>query len=114
VEVKRLKNSAFIISTTLLERLNLTFRQSLSPLLRKTLGFSKKVSNLQMQADFFQVYYNFARPHLSLRIPLDVPVHFDGCVKRKYSLVTPAMATGITEHLWTFKELLTFRKGVIL
>lgn len=109
---KKIKKLGLSISTTLLERLNLTFRQSLSPLVRKTLGFSKKVSNLQMQADFFQVYYNFARPHLSLRIPLDVPVQFDGCVKRKYSLVTPAMAAGITGHLWTFKELLTFRKGV--
>jgi hypothetical protein len=44
---------------------------------------------------------------------LDVPVQFDGCVKRKYSLVTPDMSTGITEHIWSFKELLTFRKGVI-
>jgi IS1 family transposase/transposase-like protein len=111
---RKIKELGLNISTTLLERLNLTFRQSLSPLVRKTLGFSKKVSHLQMQADFFQVYYNFARPHLSLRIPLDIPVEFDGCVKRKYSLVTPAMAAGITDHLWTFKDLLTFRKGVIL
>ena len=110
---RKIKKLGLNISTTLLERLNLTFRQSLSPLVRKTLGFSKKVSHLQMQADFFQVYYNFARPHLSLRIPLDIPVEFDGCVKRKYSLVTPAMAAGITDHLWTFKDLLTFRKGVI-
>lgn len=111
---KKIKALGLTISTTLIERLNLTWRQSLSPLVRKTLGFSKKVSNLQMQADFFQVFYNFARPHLSLRIPLDVPLEFDGCVKRKYSLVTPAMATGITDHLWTFKEILTFRKGAIL
>ena len=64
----------------------LTFRQSLSPLVRKTPGFSKKVSHLQMQADLFQVFYNFARPHLSLRIPPDVPIKFDGCVEKKYSL----------------------------
>ncbi|OQA19054.1 MAG: hypothetical protein BWY64_01129 [bacterium ADurb.Bin363] len=66
-----------------------------------------------MQADLFQVFYNFARPHLSLRIPLDVPIKFDGCVEKKYSLRTPGMAAGITDHIWTFKELLTFRKGVV-
>ncbi len=110
---KRIKEFGLNISTTLLERLNLTFRQSLSPLVRKTLGFSKKVSNLQMQADFFQVFYNFARPHLSLRVPLDCTIKFDGCPEKKYSPITPAMATGITDHIWTFKELLTFRKGVV-
>ncbi len=56
---------------------------------------------------------NFARPHLSLRIPLQVPIKFDGCVEKKYSLITPGMAAGITDHIWTFKELLTFRKGVV-
>ena len=66
-----------------------------------------------MQADLFQVFYNFARPHLSLRIPPDVPIKFDGCVEKKYSLRTPGMAAGITDHIWTFKELLTFRKGVV-
>ncbi|MEQ8192645.1 MAG: hypothetical protein ABRQ39_32065 [Candidatus Eremiobacterota bacterium] len=110
---RRIKELGLDISTTLLERLNLTFRQSLSPLVRKTLGFSKKVSHLQMQADFFQVFYNFARPHLSLRIPLQIPIKFDGCVEKKYSLITPAMSAGITDHIWTFKELLTFRKGVV-
>jgi IS1 family transposase/transposase-like protein len=110
---KKIKELGLNISTTLLERLNLTFRQSLSPLVRKTLGFSKKVANLQMQTDFFQVFYNFARPHLSLRIPLEGSIKFDGCAEKKYSQLTPAMAAGITDHIWTFKELLTFRKAVI-
>ncbi len=109
----KIRKMGLKISTSLLERLNLTFRQSLSPLGRKTLSFSKKVSHLQMHSDFFQVYYNFSRPHLSLRTPLDVPVNFDGCVTRKYLPQTPAMRAGITDHIWTFKDLLTFRKGVI-
>lgn len=109
----KIKELGLKISTSLIERLNLTFRQSLSPLGRKTLSFSKKRSHLQMQVDFFQVYYNFARPHLTLRTPLDVPVNFDGCVTKRYFPWTPAMRAGITDHIWTFKELLTFRKGAI-
>ena len=54
--------------TSFLERLNLRIRQSLAPFGRKTLGFSKKKENLEKQTIFFQSFYNFARPHMSLRI----------------------------------------------
>ena len=52
--VKRFKQLGLKISTTLLERLNLTIRQALSPLVRKPLGFSKKRENLRKQTIFFK------------------------------------------------------------
>jgi len=64
---ERLAQLGLKISTTLLERLNLTLRQSLAPLARKTLGFSKERKNLRKQTVLFQAFYNFARPHMSLR-----------------------------------------------
>jgi hypothetical protein len=68
---ERLKHLGLKISTTLLERLNLTIRQTLSPLVRKTLGFCKKRENLRKQTTFFQAFYNFARPHIEHRKSLN-------------------------------------------
>jgi len=66
-----------------------------------------------MQVVFFQTFYNFARPHLSLRVPLEVPIEFPGCVKQKYLPMTPAVASGLTDHVWTFRELLTAKFGAV-
>ncbi len=94
------------ISTSLLERVNLTFRQALAPLGRKTLSFSKKRDNLKKQVIFFQTFYNFARPHMSLREQvIDTHERF----KQKWKQTTPAMAAGLTGHVWSFRELLTFK-----
>jgi IS1 family transposase/transposase-like protein len=92
------------ISTTLLERLNLTFRQALSPLVRKTLSFSKERSHLEQQTCFFQAFYNVARPHMSLREAITDHAHR---FEQKWRQKTPAMAAGLTDHVWTFRELLT-------
>jgi len=102
----RLTALGLSISTTLLERLNLTLRQSLAPLARKTLGFSKRRENLQAQVTFFQVFYSFARPHMSLR---DRNNNNSERFQRAYTERTPAMAAGLTDHVWTFRELLTAR-----
>lgn len=94
------------ISTTLIERLNLTFRQSLAPLARKTLSFSKERENLKKQTVFFQAFYNFARPHMSLREKISKTTEpFEQRWKQK----TPGMAAGLTDHIWTFRELLTIK-----
>ena len=69
---ERLAQLGLKISTTLLERLNLTIRQSLAPLARKTLAFSKERENLSKQITFFQAFYNFVRPHMSLREKVSV------------------------------------------
>jgi IS1 family transposase len=101
---ERFATLGLTISTTLLERLNLTFRQALAPLVRKTLSFSKERTHLEQQTHFFHGFYNFARPHMSLREQLtDTAPRFE----QKWRPRTPAMAAGITDHVWTFKELLT-------
>ncbi len=103
---ERLAQLGLKVSTTLLERLNLTFRQSLAPLARKTLGFSKDRENLRKQVTFFQVFYNFARPHMSLREKIS---ENDTPFAQKWKQKTPAMAASLTDHVWTFRELLTVK-----
>jgi hypothetical protein len=56
------------------------------------------------------VYYNFCLPHASLRQPLPVPkpTHGTGSA-RLWQPRTPAMAAGLTDHVWTLKEVLCYR-----
>jgi len=70
------------ISTSYVERQNLTMRMGMRRFTRLTNGFSKKVENLAHAISLHFMYYNFVRIHQSLR-------------------VTPAMEAGITGHLWT-------------
>src|SRR5712691_10743037 len=67
---KRLKKLGLSISTSLIERLNLTFRNSLAPLVRKSYSFCKEREQMRRRVLLFQTFYNFARPHMSLRLPL--------------------------------------------
>jgi hypothetical protein len=56
----------------------------------------------------FQAFYNFARPHMSLRLPLpEQEPHASGLIQPKWCHRTPGMAAGLTDHVWTFRELLT-------
>jgi IS1 family transposase len=75
------------ISTSYVERQNLTMRQAIKRFARLTLGYSKKLENLKAACALHFAYYNWCRIHSSLR-------------------VTPAMETGITDHVWTLRELL--------
>lgn len=75
------------ISTSLVERQNLTMRMSMRRFTRLTNGFSKKVENLQAAVSLHFAHYNFVRVHKSLR-------------------VTPAMAAGVTDQLWSIEELI--------
>jgi hypothetical protein len=70
-------------------------RQALAPLVRKTSSGCKDRERLRQRVVFFQAFANVARPHRSVRQPL--PLH-----ER-----TPAMAVDVTDHVWTFRELLT-------
>ncbi len=103
---QRYLKSGLKISASLLERLNLTIRESLAPLGRKTLSFSKKRANLKKQTIFFQAYYNFARPHMSLREKTN---ESEKLFMQKWTPDTPGMAAGLTDHVWTFRELLTVK-----
>lgn len=103
---ERFAEMGLSISTTLFERLNLTFRQALAPLVRRTLSFSKDRVRLEQQTRFFQAFYNVARPHMSLREQLaESAQRFE----QKWTQKTPAMAAGIADHVWTFRELLTVK-----
>jgi IS1 family transposase len=75
------------ISTSYVERQNLTMRMQIRRLTRLTNAFSKKLANLKAAVALHFAFYNFCRVHSSLRI-------------------TPAMAAGITEHVWELRELM--------
>ena len=77
------------INTSHVERLNLSMRLFNRRLTRLTLGYSKKLDNLRHSVALLSAFYNFCRVHNSL----------DG--------KTPAMAQGLTNRIWSFKELLT-------
>ena len=92
------------INTSYVERDNLTSRQSNGRLVRKTLSHSKKAYDLQHHLDLEDAVFNFVRPHLSLRVALPQPSN-----GRKWHQRTPAMAAGLTDHIWTLEELLSYR-----
>jgi IS1 family transposase/transposase-like protein len=112
----RLKTLGLSISTSLIERVNLTFRQALAPLVRKSYSFCKDREQMRKRVLFFQTFYNFARPHMSLRLPLPKQdLSCVGMIHLKWIQRSPAMAASITDHLWSFRDLLAikFDKSVI-
>lgn len=75
------------ISTSFVERQNLTMRMSMRRFTRLTNGFSKKLQNHIAAISLHYMYYNFVRIHQSLRC-------------------TPAMAAGVTQTLWSLDDML--------
>ena len=88
-------------STAYIERSHLTSRLFNGRQVRKTLAFSKKVAAYKAAAAWEDGYYNWVRPHKSLRLPMA------NASPRKWLQRTPAMAAKLTDHIWTVKELLT-------
>lgn len=98
------------VNTSFVERDNLTLRQSNRRLTRKTIGFSKELSWFEKQLWLSLAYYHLVVPHDSLAQPLAVPEPTRGNGSpRRWQLVTPAMAAGMTDHVWSTAELLSFR-----
>jgi hypothetical protein len=87
-------------STSYVERTHLTVRHFNGRLTRKSLAFSKALQMHTAAAAWKDLIYNFARPHKSLR-QLD-PTH----PYRLWQQRTPAMAAGLTDQIWSVKELL--------
>lgn len=105
---ERLTQLGLTISTALVERVNLTLRQALAPLARKTSSFCKDRERLRQRVVFFQAFSNVARPHMSLRQQLPLQERTcQGAFRPRWRERTPAMAAGVTDHVWTFRELLT-------
>lgn len=86
------------------ERNDLTMRQNVGRLVRKTLSFSKSVHYLQRHIALEDAVYNFVKPHRSLRRPLCE----SSDKRREWEQRTPAMAAGLTDHVWSIEELLEF------
>src|SRR5713101_4280728 len=74
------------ISTSFVERQNLTMRMGMRRFTRLTNAFSKKVDNLKAAVALHFMYYNFGRVHQTLR-------------------VTPAMEASIADHVWSIEEI---------
>jgi hypothetical protein len=76
------------VSTSFVERQNLTMRMSMRRFTRLTNGFSKKIENHGHAVALHFMHYNFVRVHKTLR-------------------VTPAMEAGLTDHVWSMEELVS-------
>jgi len=98
------------IQTAFVERVNLSIRQHVAAVGRRVSTLCKGEEGLQQQLVLYQVYYNFCLPHGSLRRPLlqPEPTKGNGSAKR-WQPRTPAMAAGLTDHVWTLREVLLFR-----
>ena len=81
------------ISTSYVERQNLTMRMQMRRFTRLTNGFSKKVQNHAAAIALYFMYYNFCRLHQTLR-------------------VTPAMEAGVSDHVWTVEEMVELLEAV--
>lgn len=91
------------ISTSKVERQNLNFRSNNRRLTRKSIGFSKRHREHYDHVALQVAEHNIVRPHLGLRVRNSIQTEVRKWIKR-----TPAMAAGLTNHIWSLKELLTF------
>jgi IS1 family transposase len=96
------------INTAFVERMNLTLRHLVSRLKRRGLNFSKRREDLVGHLNLSLAYYHFVRTHRGLRQRLAEPMPTRGTPKQ-WRQRTPAMAAGLTDHIWDMRELLTFR-----
>jgi IS1 family transposase len=81
------------VSTSYVERSNLTMRMGMRRFTRLTNAFSKKVVNHAYAVDIHFMHYNFCRPHMTLT--KGHPLHYP---------TTPAMAAGVADHVWSLEE----------
>ena len=86
-------------------------RQHARRLGRKVNAFSKEPDYLEHQLTLAFAYYHFVVPHRSLRqrLPHSLPTKGRKGSRKQWKPVTPAMAAGLTDHVWTMDELLSFR-----
>jgi IS1 family transposase len=98
------------INTSFVERLNLDLRQCVAAIGRRVNTVCQGEEGLLDRLVLFQTYHNFVLPHASLRQPLPVPepTHGNSSAKQ-WQPRTPAMAAGLTDHIWSLKEVLLYR-----
>jgi hypothetical protein len=88
-----------MISTSYIERLNLTCRQDNNRISRKTIGFSKRTRSLYEQMILYFANFNYCREHLSLK-------YKDELGKNRFDC--PAKKAGLIDHILSLSELLTY------
>jgi IS1 family transposase len=89
------------IQTAFIERFNLTLRQGVASLSRKTWSYAQTQQHLLLHLEWFRLYYHLVRPHESLALPV-------AGLKSRFRPRSPAMALGLTHHVWTVKEVLHY------
>jgi hypothetical protein len=105
-----LARCGWTINTAFIERLNLDIRQCVSAVGRRVNTLCQGEAGLRDQLALFHVYHNFVRPHASLRQALVEPIRTNGNGSAKlWQPCTPAMAAGLTDHVWSLKEVLLYR-----
>jgi hypothetical protein len=110
VGTERLTPLGLRISTAVVARVHVPLRQALAPLVRQTSGFWKDRERLRQRVGVFQAFSKRASPHMRLQPPLaqhEQTRH--GAIRPRWRQQTPAMAAGMTDHVWTFRELLTVK-----
>ena len=91
-------------------RLNLALRQRVAAIGRRVATLGKGEDGLRQQLALFQTYHNFCLPHTSLREPLPRPLPTNGTGSAKHwRPCTPALAAGLTAHVWTLREVWLYR-----
>jgi IS1 family transposase len=97
-------------NTAFIERLNLTIRPHVAAVGRRVTTLCKGEDGVRQQLALYHVYDNCCLPHASLRLPLPQPEPTNGSGSAKrWRPQTPAMAAGLTDHVWTLREVLLFR-----
>ncbi len=94
-----------VFNTAYIERLNATFRQRVACLARRSRALARSPQTLQAAMFLVGTVYNFCSPHQSLRLPL----YLGRRGRRHWVQRTPAMAAGLTDHVWSVDELLTYK-----
>src|SRR5713101_4742393 len=98
------------INTAFIERVNLSIRQHVAAVGRRVATLCKGEDGLRQQLALYHVYHNFCLPHAGVRqaLPLPEPTNGTGSAKL-WRPCTPAMAAGLTDQVWTLREVLLFR-----
>jgi IS1 family transposase len=98
------------MNTAFIERAKLSIRQHVAAVGRRVTTLCKHEAGLRQQLALYHMYYNFCLPHTSLRQPLPLPEPTNGTGSAtRWQPQTPAMAAGLTDHVWTLREVLLFR-----
>jgi IS1 family transposase len=95
------------LNTAFIERVNLTLRQRVSALIRRSWSTAQQTPQLLLHLEWWRAYYHFARPHEALRVARVSPLQRgEKGLPQRYRQRTPAMAAGLTSRRWTVQELL--------